>query len=135
MAPAAAAPPMTPDEDDFSPAASHPPVAEAPSTDNPCTRPESEEALLACEHREFDRAQEAIGRREAALRERFGKEPALLEALANAQAKWREFRDAECGLDTYDSRDGTAFESYWLACLRKLDWQRASRLQFLLDNP
>lgn len=126
---------MTQNDNDFSPAASHPPVAEAPPTDNPCTRPESEEALLACEQREFARAEEAIGRREVALRERFGDEPALLEAFENAQTQWREFRDAECGLDTYDSRGGTAFESYRLACLRKLDWQRASRLQFLLNNP
>ena len=101
----------------------------------PCARPESEEALLGCEHREFDRAEESIRRREAALRELYGKEPALLEALATAQAKWREFRDAECGLFTYDSRGGTAFESYWIRCQRELDWQRASRLQFLLENP
>jgi uncharacterized protein YecT (DUF1311 family) len=118
-----------------SPTSAAPVVAEPPPSSDPCARPESEEALLACEHREHDRAEESIRRLESALHELYAKEPELLAAFDAAQAKWREFRDAECALRTYDSRGGTAFESYWLDCLRTLDWERAARFQYMHENP
>jgi uncharacterized protein YecT (DUF1311 family) len=90
---------------------------------------------MACEHREHDRAEASIRRLEGALHELYAKEPELLAVFDTAQAKWREFRDAECALRTYDSRGGTAFESYWLDCLRTLDWERATRLQYMHENP
>jgi uncharacterized protein YecT (DUF1311 family) len=110
-------------------------TVESTRSADPCARPESEEALLACEHREYDRAEASIRDLVGALRELYGKEPELLVAFEKAQAKWLEFRDAECALRTYDSRDGTAFESYWLDCLRERDRERAERLQYMQDNP
>jgi uncharacterized protein YecT (DUF1311 family) len=118
-----------------SPAPAAPVVVETPPSSDPCAKPESEEALMACEHREHDRAEESIRRLESALHELYAKEPELLATFDTAQAKWREFRDAECALRTYDSRGGTAFESYWLDCLRTLDWERATRLQYMHENP
>jgi uncharacterized protein YecT (DUF1311 family) len=118
-----------------SPAPAPPMVVEPPPSSNPCAKPESEEALMACEHREHDRAEASIHRLESALHELYAKEPELLAAFDAAQAKWREFRDAECALRTFDSRDGTAFESYWLDCLRTLALERAARLEYMHENP
>lgn len=65
----------------------------------------------------------------------YDNEPDLVAAFAKAQAKWREFREAECELRTYDSRDGTAFESYWLECLTKLDIERINALEYMEEHP
>jgi uncharacterized protein YecT (DUF1311 family) len=109
------------------------PSAAAPPS--PCDFPESEEALLSCRHREQDRVEAAMAQLTQLLKQRYGKEPELLSAFTNAQAKWLEFRDAECQLRTYDSRGGTAFESYWLECLTELDQARLEVLQDMKDNP
>lgn len=115
------------------PAAGGLPSAPAPSS--PCDYPESEDALVACREREHERVEAEMTQLSQALKQLYGKEPELLLAFANAQAKWLEFRDAECQLRTYDSRDGTAFQSYWLECLTELDQARVEVLQDMKDNP
>lgn len=90
---------------------------------------------MACREREHERVEAEMTQLSQALKQLYGKEPELLLAFANAQAKWLEFRDAECQLRTYDSRDGTAFQSYWLECLTELDQARVEVLQDMKDNP
>lgn len=107
----------------------------APAPSSPCDYPESEEALLSCRRREQQRVEAEMTRLSQALKQRYGKEPELSLAFTNAQAKWREFRDAECRLRTFDSRDGTAFQSYWLECLTELDQARVEVLHDMKDNP
>jgi uncharacterized protein YecT (DUF1311 family) len=110
-------------------------VEQAPSASDPCDYPESEEALLTCQRTEYERAESSIASLVGALRELYAGEPELLSTFETAQAKWREFRDAECAHRTYDSRGGTAFESYWLQCLRTFDRERAARLEYLKESP
>lgn len=110
-------------------------VEQASSASDPCDYPESEEALLTCQRTEYERAESSIATLVGALREMYADEPELLSTFETAQAKWREFRDAECAHRTYDSRGGTAFESYWLQCLRTFDRERAARLEYLKEGP
>lgn len=106
-----------------------------PAPSSPCEHPESEDALLSCRQREQERVEAEIAELSQALTQLYGREPELSLAFTNAQAKWLEFRDAECRLRTYDSRDGTAFQSYWLECITELDQTRVEVLQDMKDNP
>lgn len=118
--------------------ASTPPSSSAegpPSKSDPCDYPESEEALSTCQRREYERAETSIATLVSALNKLYADDPELLSTFVAAQAKWREFRDAECAHRTYDSRGGTAFESYWLECLRTFDRERAERLEYLQERP
>ena len=106
-----------------------------PSKSDPCDYPESEEALSTCQRREYERAETSIAGLVSALQDLYADDPELLSTFDAAQAKWREYRDAECAHRTYDSRGGTAFESYWLECLRMLDRERVQRLEYLKESP
>jgi uncharacterized protein YecT (DUF1311 family) len=110
-------------------------LEQAPSASDPCDYPESEEALQTCQRTEYERAESSIARLIDTLRELYADDPELLSTFETAQTKWREFRDAECAHRTYDSRGGTAFESYWLQCLRTFDRERAARLEYLKESP
>ena len=106
-----------------------------PSEPDPCDYPKSEEALSTCERTEYQRAETSIAGLVSALQDLYADDPELLSTFDTAQAKWREYRDAECAHRTYDSRGGTAFESYWLECLRMLDRERVQRLEYLKESP
>lgn len=107
----------------------------AKKTADRCTYPATEDALLSCRRREHDRAETVIARLVAHLKRNYVADTALTEVFSTAQTKWAEFRDAECKLKTYDSKDGTAYESYWLECLAKLDDDRIKVLDDLRDHP
>ena len=107
----------------------------AQTAPDPCDYPESEESLLTCQRAEYDRVETAVTVLVAALQELYADDPELLVTFDTAQGKWREYRDAECAHRTYDSRGGTAFESYRLQCLRTLDRERAERLEYLKESP
>jgi uncharacterized protein YecT (DUF1311 family) len=55
--------------------------------------------------------------------------------LEQAQAAWTAFRDAECRLLTFDSRDGTAFDTYWAACITDQNRLRLEMLARYADEP
>jgi uncharacterized protein YecT (DUF1311 family) len=71
----------------------------------------------------------------ASLNKTYRPDVVLAGVFSTAQAKWREFRDAECKLKTYDSQGGTAYDSYWLECLAKLDRDRIKTLEDMKDHP
>jgi uncharacterized protein YecT (DUF1311 family) len=110
-------------------------VTETPASDDPCSYPASEEALLKCRQDQHARTEQSIQNLEQQLTKLFAGQPDLPGAFDAAEAKWREFRDAECRLRTFDSRDGTAFESYWLDCLTMLNRDRIATLQYMKENP
>jgi uncharacterized protein YecT (DUF1311 family) len=91
--------------------------------------------LLKCRHAEHDRVEAAMRELVDRLSATYRNEPELLGAFAAANTKWAEFRDAECKLRTYDSRGGTAFESYWLGCLTALDNERVAALRYMEEHP
>jgi uncharacterized protein YecT (DUF1311 family) len=102
---------------------------------DPCDYPATEQALLSCRRRECDRAEADIAKLVAALTKSYATDGALAAAFSTVQTKWREFRDAECKLQTYYSQGETAYESYWLECLAKLDHDRLESLEDLKDHP
>jgi uncharacterized protein YecT (DUF1311 family) len=115
-----------------------PPHMRAPATvaaDDPCALPETEEALVQCRRGENTRAENSMRGLVEALSTTYQNEPDLMAAFTAAQAQWLEFRDAECKLRTYDSRDGTAFESYWLECLTALNLERITTLRYMEEHP
>jgi uncharacterized protein YecT (DUF1311 family) len=108
---------------------------ETAASGDPCAPPETEEALVQCRRRENARAEDSLRALVETLSTTYQKESDLMAAFTAAQAKWLEFRDAECKLRTYDSRDGTAFESYWLECLTALDQERLTSLRYMEEHP
>ena len=102
---------------------------------DPCAYPATEESLVSCRKREFDGAETDVAKLVATLSKSYARDVALAGVFSTAQTKWREFRDAECKLTTYDSQGGTAYESYWLECLGKLDRDRIKTLEDLRDHP
>jgi uncharacterized protein YecT (DUF1311 family) len=114
-----------------------PPVKplETTASSDPCALPETEEALIQCRRGENTRVQNSMRGVVEALSRTYRREPDLMATFTAAQAKWLEFRDAECRLRTYDSRDGTAFESYRLECLTALDQERLTALRYMEEHP
>jgi uncharacterized protein YecT (DUF1311 family) len=115
-----------------------PPSGESPAkkkSNDPCAYPATDEELLTCRHKDHDRAEASVHELVQALAKMQQGDAELRRVFATAQAKWSEFREAECKLETFDSRDGTAFESYWLECLTTHARERIKTLQRMKDNP
>ena len=109
-------------------------VAEARS--DPCAGSETEAALLGCRKQAFNRAEAAVnGVAEALLANYRRDDPAKAVALTRAQAAWTAFRAADCELTTWDSRDGSGFETYRLDCLTEAANERAAELEALREAP
>lgn len=117
-------------------AAAPPPTGKPAAPSDACAGSATEAALLACRTRQHDQASAAQTRLLDTLRKRLEvDEPERLKLLLAAQAAFAQYRDAECRLRTLESRDGKAFQVYWLACLTDLNRQRSTDLQRLVDNP
>lgn len=101
-----------------------------------CAGTANEAALLACRTRLQDQSMAAQQRLIDQLRKRLqADEPERLQLLLAAQTAFVQYRDAECRVRTFESRSGSAFQAYWLACLTDLNRLRAADLQALVDNP
>lgn len=108
----------------------------APAAKDACAGSANETALLRCRQARLtnsDSALKAVIRR--LDRTASKDEPGWAKALSASQVAWLTYREAECRLRTYDSRDGTAFEAYWLACLNELNLGRLRDLRLLNDQP
>ena len=97
----------------------------------PNSEAELEECLTAAYRQSEDRMSELLN----ALRPRAEYQPQWVQELLETQSLWEAYRKAECGVWTYDSRDGTAFGSYWLECLITMNRQRITTLEYLEQNP
>ena len=62
-------------------------------------------------------------------------EPKRASLLDAANQAWRSFRDAECGVLTFESSSGSAFQVYWLACLVEQNARRLEDLERLAALP
>ena len=91
--------------------------------------------MLSCRRNEYELAEGELRKLVATLNGTYAGEPELLASFTTAETRWGEFRDAECKLRTFDSREGTAFESYWLECLTALDQERLKALRYMVDHP
>ncbi|HQC98558.1 MAG TPA: lysozyme inhibitor LprI family protein [Aquabacterium sp.] len=101
-----------------------------------CAGSANEAALLACRTRLHDQSMAAQQQLIDRLRKRLeSDEPEQLKLLLAAQAAFAQYRDAECRLRTFESRNGSAFQAYWLSCLTERNRQRIADLQDLVDNP
>lgn len=103
---------------------------------DPCANAADEAALLGCRQQENRTSEAALRELADRLTKSYTQdEPARAKVLSTAQGKWRDYRDAECKLRTYDSSSGSAHEVYWLSCLTTLNQERLAALRKLADNP
>lgn len=79
-----------------------------------------------------DVTQQALAELGRSLREN---EPALLELLLDSQQTWEAFAAAQCDVETYYSRGGTAYQAYVDACMTSFHRNRHEQLQWMIDNP
>lgn len=107
-----------------------------PRPKDACAGSANEAALLACHQVRLDRSDSemraAIGKLDRSARQ---DEPELAKSLAASQAAWLTYREAECRVRTHESRNGSAFKAYWLACMTDLNLLRLRDLRLLKDQP
>lgn len=112
------------------------PVGATPAASDACAGSANEVALLACRQARLDRSdtalKTAIGKLDRSARQ---DEPELATALSASQAAWLTYREAECRVRTYESRNGAAFKAYWLACMNDLTLIRLRDLRLMQDQP
>ena len=108
----------------------------APAASDPCAGSADEATLLRCRQAELSRAETALEGAAAKLAATYRvDEPPKAEALMRAHEAWRRLREADCVVDTWDSRGGTAFEVYRLDCMTTAAKARLVHLQALADAP
>jgi len=103
---------------------------------DPCANAATEAEMLRCRQQAFADSESAVdGFYQQLISNNAKDEPDLLALLQQAQAAWRDYRDAQCRVDTYYSASGSAYETYWLDCLEKANGARAHQLERLLESP
>ena len=101
-----------------------------------CARSRDEAALLACRQEQAAASERRVERLLQQLRERNETdEPELWQLQLASQARWAQYRDAECRVRNFESRSGRAYEAYRLACIASLNRLRGDDLQRQVDNP
>lgn len=96
------------------------------------TQAEISDCIAANRQQAEDVVQQALTELSRRLQE---DEPALLEALFDSQEKWAAYATAQCDVDTYYSRRGTAYQAYVDACMTQFLQNRYEQLQGIIDNP
>ena len=113
-----------------------PSCAAPPLAKDQCSEAADERAMLACREGEFAAVTSLLGSAVEKLQQRFRDDtPERSRFLAAAQEAWLHYRDAECRVQTYDSRGGAAFRVYELDCLTGLTRDRLDAIQRLLATP
>lgn len=62
-------------------------------------------------------------------------EPELHRLIIMAQQAWVAWRDANCQVDTYESKGRPGFSVYWDQCRIRMNKARSVELQRLIDDP
>jgi len=62
-------------------------------------------------------------------------EPGLIKDFNESQKQWALYANANCKVETWYSREGSAFQSIWNACMEAKINERISYLAWLSDNP
>ena len=108
----------------------------AQSEKDGCAGSKTENTLLTCRQKQFANSEAALKSVLASLKSNYeAEEPELAKLLADAQAKWQLYRDAECLVVTFESSSGTAYEVYKLDCLNKLNLKRLADMKALQSAP
>lgn len=103
---------------------------------DPCARSRNEATLLTCRQQQAAQSTQRIEQLLERLRRRDETdEPERWQLQVASQADWRQYRDAECRVRTFESRAGKAYETYRLACVALLNRLRADDLHKQVDNP
>lgn len=113
------------------------PVARsAKGSKDPCAGSADEKALLSCRQSQNTKSEQALRQLVDKLARSYEQdEPPLAKVFATAQAKWAEYRDAECKVRTYESASGPAYEVYRLDCVTSLNGERIEVLRKQASNP
>ena len=101
-----------------------------------CLDAKNQADMDACSKRSLKKSMEHMNSLLDALHLNYNKsEPELTKLLKASQNDWRVYMESTCRVETYYSRGGTGFDSIWNACLESRINERASFLNWLLENP
>lgn len=106
----------------------------SPSGD-PCARSATEQSLLRCREAATAAQARTIARLNAKLVARASDDGGYQKALREAQAAWLRHRDAECRVDTWESRDGSAFRVQLVYCQQQRNERRIAELTERVSTP
>jgi uncharacterized protein YecT (DUF1311 family) len=103
-----------------------------------CKNPQTQADMNICSGRAFKAADAAMTRQyniAAARMKRIDAEaePGYFAALLDSQRAWLKFRDAQCRLEGYTTRGGTAEALNVNGCLEQLTRQRTKDLKSFLE--
>ncbi len=62
-------------------------------------------------------------------------EPALAAMLEIAQPGWRAYRDQQCALENYYSREGSGYAIFVIGCKLKMTEERSAYLTQMVEAP
>ena len=101
-----------------------------------CVDAQNQAAIDACSKRSLKMSMEHMNRLLNTLYLDYNQsEPELIKFLKVSQNDWRAYMESTCRVETYYSRGGTGFDSIWNACLEAKTNERASFLNWMLENP
>ncbi len=109
----------------------------APATDDCRKTAANERELAACLAKLTKEQGAAMATSIRALKQRYTEpsEKSFAPTLDKAQRAWATWRDAECGLKTWESRQGSGYANIRAACLLDENAARLKTLQEMVDNP
>jgi len=108
----------------------------AVAADDPCRHAARDPDFTACWNAEFKKSEAEVAKRLQVLAARHRKdEPKLHDLMGKAQKAWLAWREAACGVETFESRGGAGFSVYWDKCRIKMNQARATELQKMIDEP
>jgi len=101
-----------------------------------CAESETENDLLSCRKAEYEKSKKEISTLVSNLENTYRiDEPDLVPVFEKSQSAWITYAEAECHVQTYYSRSGSAFDVYWLSCMSTENKKRIRTLQQLTDSP
>lgn len=101
-----------------------------------CQPAPTQAELSECVETNLQQAEDVMQQALAELGRRFRESgPALLELLLDSQQQWEAFAAAQCDVETYYSRGGTAYQAYVDACMADFYRSRYEQLRWMIDNP
>jgi uncharacterized protein YecT (DUF1311 family) len=107
-------------------------AADLPPPNIDCTRATSNVELKYCAEQSYQAAERQLNRTYQYILSRLN--PQEQQKLREIQQAWTGFRDLNCELEVYPSRDGTGYGLFLHQCLERLTKARTVDLENYLDR-
>ncbi len=101
-----------------------------------CIDENTQQAMDKCGERSLVKVTSRMNKTLALLKKNYiNTEPDLFKLLQVSQLSWQSYMELNCKIETYDSRNGSGFNSIWNACLEAKINERISFLNWMMENP